>query len=122
MPEFKDLNERDFKVLNYIKENPGTSKEGVVRGLKGNPSRITILNILEELKGNEMLVERKDKPNSQLIHLYINNENLLVSVSKELDDFEKALISLLEKTKVKFDNEYTIGKSDSKLRPLTRHP
>jgi uncharacterized membrane protein len=54
-----DLTERDWKVLEYIRKNSGCSKEDVVRGMKGDPSRITVLNILDKLEEYKMIDAKK---------------------------------------------------------------
>lgn len=93
-----DLSEKDWQILDYIKENPGTSREGVVRGMNGNPSRITVLKILYKLEQYGSIVVTKDKPNSQIHHLFINKGDILISVIQNLNDFKKAFFILLDKT------------------------
>jgi hypothetical protein len=93
-----DLEERDWRVMRYIKDNPGTSKEGVVRGMNGDPSRITVLKILDKLEQYELIISTKDKPNSQRLHLYINKEDVFVSVSQDLEEFKNTFFVLLDKT------------------------
>jgi hypothetical protein len=97
-----DLTERDWRVLQYIKENPNCSKENVVRGMKGDPSRITVINILTKLEQQQMIVARKEKPNSQIYKLFINEDNLLLSIVQGLDDLEKFFSNLLDEAKGKF--------------------
>jgi hypothetical protein len=86
-----------------MRDNPGISKEGVVKGMKGDPSRITVLNILNELEEEGWIIARKDKPNSQIYKLYSNDKNILVSLDQELDDLEKAFIQLSYKSKEIFE-------------------
>jgi hypothetical protein len=112
-----DAEYRKQKVFQCVIANPGISKEGVVRGMKGDPSRITILNILDELKEDDLIVLRKDKPNSQIYRIYPNNKNALVSVSRELNDFEQAYVAFLKKSnerivaKLESNYVYEIGKN-----------
>lgn len=87
------------KILKYVVANPGVSKEGVVRGMKGDPSRLTVLNMLDELKDECMIDLRTDKPNSQIYRIYPNENNLIVTISNELEEFETAFVKLLEKSK-----------------------
>lgn len=94
---------RKLKISRYLKDNPGISKEGVVKGMKGDPSRITILNTLNELEEEGWIIARKDKPNSQIYKLYSNDKNILVSLDQELDDLEKAFIQLSCKSKKIFE-------------------
>jgi hypothetical protein len=82
-----------------VKDNPGISKEGVVKGMKGDPSRITVLNTLNELEEEGWIIARKEKPNSQIYKLYANDKNLLVSLDQELEELEKAFTQFLCKLK-----------------------
>jgi hypothetical protein len=67
---------------------------------EGISSRKTVYKDLRVLvKDYEMIVVRKDKPNSQIHHLYINEKNLLLSTITDLDNFKNALSVLLNKAK-----------------------
>jgi hypothetical protein len=96
------LDERESKIFEYIRNNPGSSKEDVARGMNGNPSRITVLNILGRLEWEEMIIARKPKPNSQIYELFINEENLVVSLTLNINEFEKAFFILLDSINQKF--------------------
>jgi hypothetical protein len=108
-----ELTERDWKVIEYIKKNPGCSKQDVVRGMKGNPSRITVLNILDRLEYEGMIIPRKEKENSQIYQLFINNESLIIPKKQLLDDFKNSYLDLVNKSKEKIDpkadNTYLIN-------------
>lgn len=98
-----ELTPKMFKIIEYIKQHPGCSKEEVVRGVNGDPSRITVLNIITELERNKMIVARKDRPNSQIYKLFINSNNLIISIDQDLlrlkDAFHHSIIKLEEKIK-----------------------
>ena len=96
------LDERELRILEYVRNNPGRSKEDVARGMNGNPSRITVLNILGRLEKEEMITARKPKPNSQIYELFINEENLAVSLTLNINKFEKAFFILLDSVNQKF--------------------
>ncbi len=97
-----NLSERELKIFEYIRNNPGRSKEDVARGMKGNPSRITVLKILEKLEQEKMIIARKAKPNSQIYRLFINEESLIVSITLYINEFEKAFFSLLDNVSQRF--------------------
>ncbi|MGB7956790.1 MAG: hypothetical protein WCF23_22685 [Candidatus Nitrosopolaris sp.] len=103
---------RKLKVSRYVKDNPGISKEGVVKGMKGDPSRITVLNALNQLEEEGWIIARKDKPNSQIYKLYSNEKNILVSLDQELDDLEKAFTQLSCKSNEIFEADKKSVKSD----------
>lgn len=108
-----ELTERDWKIIKYIKENPGCSKQDVVKGMEGNPSRITVLNILDRLEYEGMINARKEKENSQIYQLFINNENAIIPKKQLLDDFKNSYLDLVNKSKEKIDpktdNTYLIN-------------
>jgi hypothetical protein len=100
--ERAELTQRQKDTLDYVRKNPGVIKQQVVDHLarSGISSRRTVYKDLRVLiKDNEMIVVRKDKPNSQIHYLYINRESLLFSTITELDDFKNALFVLLSKTR-----------------------
>jgi len=93
----------------------GCSIEKVVRGLNEIISRITVRNILFELKQNGLIVERKDKPNSQVYRLYINCENDLASALSHAQEFKSIYLVLLEIGKKRIEEmekEMTISNNE----------
>src|SRR5919197_1878913 len=96
---WSDLSDREWKIIDYITKHPGCSKQDVVRGMDGNPSRITVLNILDCLEASKLIIAKKKKTNSQIYNLYINNENFLISEKQRLDDLKNGFLHLLEKAK-----------------------
>jgi predicted transcriptional regulator len=100
------LTPKENKVFQYVKEHPGSSQEEVVRGMKSDPSRITVINILKRLKEYDMILFKKDKPNSQIYKIYVNNNNLLVAVERSLSDFQQSFFVLLDHLKNKIEETY----------------
>jgi hypothetical protein len=88
--------EKDLKIVNYIAHHPGCSKEDVVRMMKEENSRITVLNRLHTLNTNRYIVFRKDKPNSQIYKMYVDANNLLVTETTALEHFKKVFSEFLE--------------------------
>jgi hypothetical protein len=97
--ERSELTKRQKEILEYVRKNPGKIKQQVVGYFDGNYSRKTVWKDLDILIKDHMIVVRKDKPNSLFHHLYINEENLLLSTIIDLDDFKNALFVLLDKAK-----------------------
>jgi Fe2+ or Zn2+ uptake regulation protein len=95
----EQLSEKDIQVLQYIKNNPGFTKEALINGLKGKYSRVTIFNALKNLQEQKIINVEKDNHNSQIHHLSINNHNLIASQLYEIGEFEKVFIPLLERIK-----------------------
>lgn len=90
-------NSNQQKILAYIRDNPGASKQGVVKAMKGVPSRITVLDILDKLIENEMIRAKKAKPNSQKYELCINNTKPIIQASEILDNVRATSFYILER-------------------------
>jgi hypothetical protein len=95
-----DLNK---KLLDFISDNPGKSKEEIVRGMKGNPSRLTVLNHINHLQERNVIVLRKDKPNSQIYRIYVNQDDIKTSIYLELSQFKTSYFKLLDAALAQFD-------------------
>jgi hypothetical protein len=117
-----EVEERHKKIMGYVQANPGCNKEMVVKNFCEQISRVTILNDLVDLKNQGIISITNKKQNSRDHHLFVNADNILVSVSNELKEFEKSMFYLLEKSKIVFDNEFKTGKSNSELYALTKYP
>jgi len=98
-------------IIEYIKNNPGCNKQKVVNALDGQLSRVPILNTLKELKEERIIHESKEKQNSRDHNLFVNADNILVSVSQEIDELEKAFFTLFKSIKKKYDAVYSSANS-----------
>jgi Fe2+ or Zn2+ uptake regulation protein len=87
---------KDLKIVDYILDHPGCSKENIVRMMKEENSRITVLNRLDMLDKEGYIDLSKDKPNSQIYKIYVPANNLLVTETKELERFKNAFSEFLE--------------------------
>ena len=113
--------QRDKIIIGFISNNQGCKAQDIVDGLKDQLSRKPIFDTLDELikKG---IVQDKSK-NRRDHRFFIDAYNLLVSVPKELEEFENAFFSLVGKAKQQFDNEYlSIKKSSSQTDPSSFGP
>ena len=104
-------NKRRSIIIEYIKNNPGCNKQKVVDALDGQLSRVPILNALKELKKEGIISESKEKQNSRDHKLFVNTGNIVVSVSQEIDELEKAFFSLFKSIKKKYDAVYSSANS-----------
>jgi hypothetical protein len=89
------LPENENKIYEYIRKNPGSSKEQVARGMAGNPYRLTVRKIIDDLVEKRLILARKDKPNSQIYKLFINSEDLVAESLANLRELREALLNLL---------------------------
>ncbi len=90
-----DLSDMDWKIIHYIEDHSASSKENVARNMNRDASRITVLNKLHRLESDGYIIAKKDKPNSQIYKLYVNQKDLVVKEHDELRQFRKALEDLL---------------------------
>jgi hypothetical protein len=83
-----DLTQQEKRILDYIQANPGTSKQGVVDGLKDVYSRGPIFRTIRDLVNFGMLRQQKDKTNRQTYNLFINSDNLVVALVNDLEKYK----------------------------------
>lgn len=112
--------QRESVILKYVQEHPGSTNEQVIKGLDGTFSRVTVFNTLKTLKEYQMILVKKDKPNSQIHYLFINNENKTARQIQQLDDFERVFIPLLDRIKEENVKSYNSIIQDDK-QPFTNH-
>jgi hypothetical protein len=93
--EIPELTKKDRILLDYIKNNPGITKQQLVKGLDGTYSRGPIFNSLKNLEEWDMIDVRKDKPNSQIHHLFVKEDNPILLAEENLNEFNKAFFRLL---------------------------
>lgn len=84
-------------ILIFLRNNPGCSKEELVRGLKNFISKKTIFKILKELEMEELITIKRDKPNSREYKLFLNNENILIILNEQISNFIEDFKKLLQK-------------------------
>jgi hypothetical protein len=100
--ETKELTERAKKILKYVKNNPGTIKEGIIRErIIDNldiGSRATAAKSVDELIENRMLIVRRDDSNQHIQHLYSNHEHIVTSIFNDLEIFKKVYFKLVDET------------------------
>jgi hypothetical protein len=107
------------EILNYLRNNPGSSKADIIRNMRDKhlASRMTVLEYIKDLENENMIYERKERPDSQSYMIYINEDNELASVLLTLEDFKKAFIDLLEKSKERINNkDYSEAAKQLKLK------
>jgi hypothetical protein len=94
------LDDKERNVVEYIRNNPGCNKQCVVEhfnvtqipGLSRNPT----FRIINDLIKRGILIEDKDRHNRNTHKLFLNERNIVLSVSKEIDDFRNIFLELLK--------------------------
>ena len=97
---FKEFTSRQQKIIKYIEKNPATSKEAIIKELTnlGESSRNTIFKDLEILiKEYNIIIPKKDKPNSQIYKLYVNNQSELLLLYQDLNKIENLFRIIINK-------------------------
>jgi hypothetical protein len=84
--------QREIIIINFIKGNQGCTKADITIGLKGIISKKTIDKIVDQLIGDNIVHKKEGSRNHKL---YLNEDNLLVSVPLELEEFEAGFDRLL---------------------------
>ena len=100
--ELLDINDKSRKedIINFLRNNPGCSKEELVRGVKNTVSKKTVIKILKELEKEEQIKIEKEKPNSRSYKLFLCSENILIVLDKQIRDIKGDFRKLLEKIEV----------------------
>lgn len=95
------------EIINYVRNNPGSSKADIIRRLKNRrlASRITVLEYIKDLESRDLIYEKRERPNSQSLMIYVNEGNKLATVLTELEDFKVAYSNLLGKSKDIINNK-----------------
>jgi hypothetical protein len=100
--ETKELTEREKKILKYVKNNPGSIKESIIRERVIDNldigSRMTVHKSVDELIEDGMLIVRRDDSNQHIQHLYVNNENVVLSLLNDLDLFKQHYFRLIDES------------------------
>jgi hypothetical protein len=102
-----DFSRREKEILRYIKRNPGTNKAQVVDALyvENIGSNVTIKKAINNLECYGLIRARKEKPNSQIYQLYINEDSIFLSLYTELENFKNVLFKLLDKIRTTFNKD-----------------
>jgi DNA-binding Lrp family transcriptional regulator len=97
--KLEDINDRSRRgeIVNYLRNNPGCSKEELVRGVQNIVSKKTVIKILKELEQEEQIKIEKEKPNSRRYKLFLCSENILIVLDKQISDINEDFRKLLEK-------------------------
>lgn len=89
--------QRRYAITRYIREHPGCTKAHITRELDGTASKKTIDKYVGEMIKNNEIEVKKKKRNSRNHRLYLKEDNLLVSIPLQLEEFESAFISFFSK-------------------------
>jgi arginine repressor len=112
--------ERQGKIIDIIRSNKYCNKQTVVNELKDAISRATVFDLLRELikiGAVKTYSENNQKKNARDYKLFVAEDNPLVSVRLELEEFESAYFDLFNKSLVELDTEHISATLARKTRP-----
>ena len=92
-----DIEARKRIITNYIRDHPDCKAEEIVEGISGKMSRALVFRYLPELIKEKIVL---DNSKNRRDHKFsINNNNLILEVQDELDNFKKEFFQLIQKQK-----------------------
>lgn len=91
---------RRNRIIEFILQNQGCSKSKVVSHAteNGYGSKVSVYEVLDALEKERILLIRREKPNSKSHQLFIDRENPVIILSKKLQEIDRLLKTLLDKT------------------------
>jgi hypothetical protein len=95
-----DLTDREKSIINFITNNPGKSKQDIISQitLESKGSRNTIFKDITKLeKEYNMIISKRDKPNSQFYRIYINKDSILLDTYDSINNFKKVFYETIDK-------------------------
>jgi hypothetical protein len=90
--------QREQMVIDYISEHQGCTKAAITRRLENEISKKTIDKIVNEMIEDDIIEPKKENRNSRNIKLFLKESNLLVSIPKQLEQFDNSFTLLVDKT------------------------
>ena len=95
-----NIDDKERMILEYVRNNPGTNKQSIIEhfNIKGIPglSRNPIFKIIKDLIKRGYLTEERDRHNKNTLKLFLNDRNVILSVSNEIENFRNIFIELLK--------------------------
>jgi hypothetical protein len=88
---------RRKRIIDFISVHQGCIAEDLVEGVKDYIGRGKVFKILPDLKDERIVREERGKPNSREIKLFVDEDNPLVSVPKDLNEFHQTFMTFLQR-------------------------
>jgi predicted transcriptional regulator len=97
-----ELSDREKKILKYVENSPGTTKEDVIKYMEKqricSSSRVTTVKLIKGLIKDGMLIVCPDDSNQHIQHLHVNNEDVVLSLLGDLEFFKQVYFRLIDET------------------------
>lgn len=107
--------EREKAIIEYISNHVSCSPEEAVNGVSDDMSRQSFFNHLADLKKRKII--REENRNKRDKSLFVNSNDVMIKVMRELDQFEIVYFNLLKKiiVKVKLNQKPTSDSADDAI-------
>jgi hypothetical protein len=92
------------EIVDFISENQPCTAEDLVKGLKDKISRVPVFHTLSELIKEGLVKDQKI--NRRDHRLFVDTNNPMIVVSREIEEFENVYISLLKKIEEHINRRY----------------
>jgi DNA-binding MarR family transcriptional regulator len=95
-----NFDDREIRIFEYIKDNPGCNKQSIIdhfaeiTGFSRNPIFKMIKNLIER----KYINEKRDHHNKNTRKLFVNERNVILLVSNEMETFRNDFLELLKST------------------------
>lgn len=89
------LDEKESKIVDYLKKNPGCTKEDVVENVKIN-SRMTIRGVIARLLDRGVIITTHKDKRSRIYHLHVNFQKEIFSLKETLGAFQYSYSELID--------------------------
>ena len=90
-------------VMNFIRDNQGSKAQDIVDGIKKDLSRAPIFDTLRELVNEGAVTDKKI--NRREHRYFLNDDNLLVSIPAEFNQFKDYFFKLIDEVNQPFDTK-----------------
>lgn len=91
--KMEPLDKIEKDIIKYVKNNSGTSKQGVVDNV--DYARMTIYRAIERLENYGIIIVELDKKNKRKHRLYVSDKSLISSVINDIGSFKKSYFNLI---------------------------
>jgi hypothetical protein len=99
----EDTKRREI-IIRFINENQPCTSQDLVKGVSDKISRVPVFDTLSELM--KYGIVKDQKVNRRDHRLFVDTNNPMIVVSREIDEFENVYISLLKKVKEHMNRRY----------------
>src|SRR5919198_4272181 len=114
---YMDTKRREI-IIKFISENQHCTSQDLVKGLSDKISRVPVFDTISELM--KYGIVKDQKVNRRDHRLFLDTNNPMIVILREIDEFESVYISLLKKVKEHINSRYHDVKARHYSNPQDR--